>query len=93
LKIIESTSYQPRAAAPLALPRRAFGTGMGTSWDGPDEVVLATPRSTGKSPFLAQYLAQEFFAADGQPPRWRERDSAYRLANEPTTPPFLSVDI
>jgi hypothetical protein len=66
---------------------------MGTSWDGPDEVVLTTPRATGKSPFLAQYLAQEFFAAGGQPPRWRERDSAYRLAGEPTPPPLLSVDI
>jgi hypothetical protein len=93
LKIIESTSYQPRAVAPLALPRRAFGTGMGTSWDRPDEVVLTTPRSTEKSPFLAQYLAQEFFAVDGQPPRWRERDSAYRLAGDPPATPLLSVDI
>jgi hypothetical protein len=66
---------------------------MGTSQDGSDEVVLTTLRSTGRSPFLAQYLAQEFFSADGQPPRWCERDSAYRLAGTPPTSPGLSLDV
>jgi hypothetical protein len=93
LKIIESASYQPRVTAPLALPRRAAAAGASASWTAPDEIVLATPRASGQSPFLAQYLAQEFFTADGQAPRWRERESAYRLAGEPATTPLLSLDI
>jgi hypothetical protein len=50
------------------------------------------PRAIGRSPFLAQYLAQEFLTAAGEPPRWRERETAYRLAGDPPTRPLLSLD-
>ena len=66
---------------------------MAAGWEGPEDVVLTAPPSSGRSPFLAQYLAQEFFNADGQEPRWRERENAYRLAGAPTTTPLLSLDI
>jgi len=91
--IVESSSYQPRAAAPLALPRRTVDARATASWDVTGEVVLTTPRSTGRSPFLAQYLAQEFLPADDQSPRWRERDTAYRVAGDPPTTPRLSLDV
>jgi hypothetical protein len=68
-------------------------TGVAASWEGPEDVVLAAPPSSGRSPFLAQYLAQEFVAPDGEPARWRERDSAYRLAGTQQTPPQLSLDV
>jgi hypothetical protein len=74
------------------LPRRAFAADAGASWGTPDDIVLSTPRATGRSPFLAQYLAQEFLASDGQSPRWRERETAYRLAGEPPSTPLLSLD-
>jgi hypothetical protein len=92
LKVIAAVSHQPRAAAPLALPRRAFAADAGASWGGPDDTVLTTPRAIGRSPSLAQYLAQEFLTAAGEPPRWRERETAYRLAGDPPTRPLLSLD-
>jgi hypothetical protein len=55
------------------------------------ENVLAMQASAG-SPFLAQYLAQQFFAA-APPPRWRERDGAYRRPGRQQIVPRLSLDI
>jgi hypothetical protein len=93
LKLIESTLHQPRAAAPLALLRGAPATGMAESWEAPEDVVLTAPPSSGRSPFLAQYLAQEFVAPDGQPSLWQRRDSAYRLAGTQQTAPQFSLDV
>jgi hypothetical protein len=75
------------------LSRRVPATGTAASWDGSEDAVLTAPPSSGRSPFLAQYLAQEFAAPDGEPARWRERDSAYRLAGTQQTPTQLSLDV
>jgi hypothetical protein len=59
----------------------------------PGEVVLTMQGSTGGSPFLAQHLAQEFFADDEPQPRWRERDGAYRRAGDAPIAQRPSLDI
>ena len=93
LKIVGSTSYLPRAAAAPALPRRAFGPSGAMGGDATGELVLTVPHPTARLPFLAQYLAQEFGAADGAHARWRQRDDAYRLAGSTSTPARLTLDI
>jgi hypothetical protein len=75
------------------LPRRVFDARAAEGWEATGEVVLATPRANGRSPFLAQYLAQEFTGPGEDPARWRERDNAYRLAGLTPTEPRLSLDV
>lgn len=93
MKIIELLPTQPRAAALRALPRGAFDAGTAADGDATRELVLTTLRPTAGLPFLAQYLAQEFVAADGVHARWRERDDAYRLAGTQPAAARLSFDI
>jgi hypothetical protein len=93
VEIREPSSYQPRPVAPLALPCRLRDASTAASRDAPGEVFVAMHGSTVGSPFLAQYLAQQFFADYGQPPRWRERDGAYRRAGHQPIVPRLSLDI
>jgi hypothetical protein len=93
VKIKEPSSYHPRPAAPLALPRPAYDAGTAANRAGPGEIVPITRVSTGGSLFLAQHLAQEFFADDEQPTRWRERDSAYRRAGDAPIAQRLSLDV
>jgi hypothetical protein len=94
VKVVGSSSYLPRAVAAPALPRRAFDPGLAaTGGDATGELVLTVPHPTARLPFLAQYLAQEFGAPGGTPTRWRQRDDAYRLAGNPSTPARLTLDI
>jgi len=93
VKIVGASSSLPRAAAPPALPRRAFDPSAAPGGETTGELVLVTPHPTGGLPFLAQYLAQEFGAANGVHARWQQRDDAYRLAGNPSTPARLTLDI
>jgi hypothetical protein len=93
VKIVGASSSLSRAVAPPALPRRAFGQSAAPGGEATGELVLVAPHPAGGLPFLAQYLAQESDAANGVHARWRQRDDAYRLAGNPSTPARLTLDI
>ena len=94
LRLIESISQLPRGGAsrpafvrPFAVARAVPGAG------GSATIVLESPRHTGESPFLAQYVAQEIIGSVEPASRWRDRDNAYRLAGTPVFPARVTIDI
>ncbi|MBV9523855.1 MAG: hypothetical protein JO010_13735 [Alphaproteobacteria bacterium] len=55
-------------------------------------ILPARPRAIGDLPFLAQFLAQEIIAPAEPSPRWRERDSAYRIAAAGAAPAVIAIE-
>ncbi len=94
MKTIPSSPCQSRAIVALPATRRhAFDAGAATDLHAAGAQVLATPRPSAGSSFLAQYLAQEIIGPDDPQPRWRDRDNAYRLAANPSAASSIMLDI
>jgi hypothetical protein len=80
VKAILSSPCQSRALALPARSRHAFAADAATGSNRVEAQILTGPHPGRGLPFLAQYLTQEIVRAGDPPPRWRDRDNAYRLA-------------
>ena len=93
MRLIESVAHLPRGASPPAASARASAAGAVVGVAGAATIILAAPQNAGELPFLAQYVAQEILGSDQPASRWRDRDTAYRLAGARVAPAQITIDI